>query len=657
MLVRCLRFFIAMLLAGFMLAPQWAAADDVDQFARRDFFRQVTLSPDGRFLAATVPTGDRTGLVVLRREGNDRVAAVQLGRGMHIGNFDWVSPTQIAFSVNQRFGALEQPQSTGELMLLDVNTGRSEMVIGQRVESSGPGSRVRQQQPENVAADVIDPLPLDPLHMLVAITPLGNSEQYSRVERMNLQSKRRTLVVRAPVPRADFTTDNTGEVRFARGRLSDNISKLYYRAGERSEWRLVNDEAVSGNREYPLGFSDDNRTAYLQVEQPDRPDLVVAWDTESGTRRTVVADDAVDPALTLTRFGSSQAPVGVRYWNGVPRHVFFDDNSAEARAYRMLEQAFPGQSVRVASTTSDGNTALVFVDDDRSPGDYFLFDLPTRHAQLLLSRRDWIDPEKMSPMRSVVIPARDGTKLHGFVTVPQGHAAQPLPMVVWVHGGPYGIFDRWEFDETVQLLANAGFAVLQVNFRGSGNHGRAYMEAGARQWGRLMQDDVTDATRWAISERIADPGRICIGGASYGAYSALMGVARESAMYRCAVGVVGVYDLPMMQSTDSRVARWLGNWSRDWVGNDREQLAAVSPNRLAGQIKAPVLLVAGGRDETAPIEHSRMMERALGQAGVPVETLYFPNEGHGFYNEDNQRQYFTRMLAFLRQHLGTRSGG
>ena len=234
---------------------------------------------------------------------------------------------------------------------------------------------------------------------------------------------------------------------------------------------------------------------------------------------------------------------------------------------------------------------------------------------------------------------------------PGVEAGATLPMVLLPHGGPYGIFDTWGFDEDVQILARAGYAVLQVNYRGSGNYGRAFKAAGAGEWGRKMQDDLTDATRWAIAQKIADPAKICLYGASYGGYAALMGAAREPELYRCAAGYVGVYDMVRMHKYDASLSRSLRNWTLDWIG-EREDMAAISPTLLADRIKAPVFLAAGGKDQRAPIEHSERMEKALKTASVPVEALYYPNEGHGFYTEEHRREFYTRLLAFLARHLG-----
>jgi dipeptidyl aminopeptidase/acylaminoacyl peptidase len=272
-----------------------------------------------------------------------------------------------------------------------------------------------------------------------------------------------------------------------------------------------------------------------------------------------------------------------------------------------------------------------------------------KKADAVISRRSWINPDALSDMRPVDLAARDGLALHGYLTLPPGSDGKGLPAVVLPHGGPFGVFDQPYFDDEVQILAQAGYAVLQVNFRGSGNYGRAFTRAGAREWGGKMQDDLTDATRWLAAQGIADPARICIYGASYGAFAALMGAAREPALYKCAVGLVGVYDLEKIASESS--GRSSTNWTREWIG-EGPMLAANSPIHRAAHVKAPVFLSAGGEDYIAPIAHTRKMEAALKKAGVSVETLYFPNEGHGYYLEAHRREYYAKLLDFLATHLG-----
>ena len=642
---------LAAVAAALYVASLSAAAVDVGAFVRKDRFDTIKLSPSGQYFAATVPMEDRTALVILdRNDGNKVVTGFQTGRYTHVDEFAWVNPKQVVFSMVEKHGALDQPQWLGELYTATVD-GHSEILIGQRVGGMQTGSRVPRKTAERVAAYLIDDLPQDDDNILVGVMPI-TADPYTRVEMMDVRSGRRRPVTRVPVRNARIATDNNGVVRFAGGYGANYVEQLYYREGEEKPWTLVNDEAATGRIELPLGFSGDNATAYLQVEHADGPDSIVAMDVASGKRTQVLRDDDTDPDQILYRPGTS-VPVGAILQDGKPRMEFFDPASDDARLYLSLQAAFGGDFARITSSTADGDLNLVGTYSDRNPGDFYLFDAKAKKAEHVLSRRDWIDPAQMAGVRPVSFKARDGLSIHGYLTLPPGGDGKRLPMVVMPHGGPFGVYDQWGFVDDAQILAGAGYAVLQVNFRGSGNYGRAFRTAGAQQWGGTMQDDLTDATRWAVAQGHADAGRICIYGASYGGYAALMGAAKEPGLYRCAAGYVGVYDLPTMHTQGDIQQRGSGEtYLRRWIG-DRESLGAVSPNRMADRIKVPVFLAAGGEDQRAPIQHSELMERALKKAGVPVETLYYPNEGHGFYVEAHRKEFYEKLLAFLARNLGT----
>lgn len=628
----------------------WAAID-LAPYIRRDDFNDIKLSPTGKYYAATVPLEDKTALAIFSREGNRSTGTFVPARNAHVSDFEWVSDERVVISLSEKFGTLDQPQATGELYAMNADGGRAELLVGFRVQGNGPGTRIQPKKVEAVAAFLTDGLTGDERYAVISVWPLGATEPYARAEKVDVLSGRRTSLASAPVPWANFGTDNTGEVRFAYGSSHDNANKLYYRDGSGSDWRLVNDQSDGGRIEEPLGFSADNSVAYLRVSG-DGPgtDVIIGWNPVTGERRRLLQDAGSDPVSIIYQNGT-RIPIGAQVMNGRYQNLFFDDSRPEVRQHRSLEAVFPGQALRVTSATSDGRLLMVKVWSGNNPGDFYLYDPAQKKVEHVVSRGGWIDPDQAATVEPFSFKARDGLEIHGYLTAPRG-ASGPRPMVVMPHGGPFGIFDSWRYNADTQMLAAAGYTVMQVNFRGSGNFGRRFQVAGARQWGGAMQDDLTDATRWAIQQRHADAGRICIYGASYGAYAALMGVAKEPALYRCAAGYVGVYDLPMMQRADSRQLRRMGNWSREWVGDDQTQLVAASPNRVAERIKVPVFLAAGGEDEIAPIEHTRMMESALTKAGVPVESLYYNTEGHGFYTEPHRREYYTRLLAFLAAHLG-----
>ncbi|HEV7269190.1 S9 family peptidase [Pseudoxanthomonas sp.] len=631
------------ILLGCLLAPLAHAQVDLEPLLKKDVLQTLKISPTGEYYAMTVPLEDQTILAVVRRADQQVTSKITAGSDSVVSNVWWVSDDRVVVSVAKKFGSRDQPYPTGELYATNADGTHRRQIFARY------GLDATQVQPR--AAYLIDTLPDDPRKVLVGMYALDTSTPSTRVERLDVFNGSMDTVATAPVRRASFTVDAARRVRLAIGAGDDNVRKLYHRADDRSSWTLVNDEAKTGFVEWPLGLSADGRIAYLQAEQADGPDAIVALDTVTGTRTRVLRDPVVDP-YDIIYADDGQTPVGSFFMHDKLRTAFFDDTSPTARLYRKLERSFPGSSIAITSGTRDGRLKVVQAWSDTSPGDFFLFDTTTNTADLIFSRRSWLDPKVLAPSEPVTLRARDGLTLHGYLTRPRDGRDAPLPLVVMPHGGPFGVFDRWEVDDEAEMLARAGYAVLRVNYRGSGNYGRAFKQAGARQWGRTMQDDLTDATRWAIEQKIADPARICLYGASYGAYASLMGVAREPELYRCAAGYVGVYDLALMHKQDSRESRSSRNWMEDWISDDRASLADVSPTALAQRIRAPVFLAAGGKDEIAPQAHSERMEKALKAAGVPVETLYVRTEGHGFYSEANRRTYYTRLLDFLSRHLG-----
>ncbi|UEX19301.1 S9 family peptidase [Stenotrophomonas sp. SI-NJAU-1] len=622
---------------------------DLDRYLRQEAFADIKISPGGEYVAATVPIEAGTALAIYRIADMKMVGTFRPPRNNHAHTFDWVSNERLLVGMAQKLGVLDRPAPTGELFGINANGKGGELLVGYRTAETGLGTNIKVKPAGMVAAFLTDELKDDDRNVLVAVTPFTDNAA-TQIERMDVSTGRRNAVARAPIAQAAFTIDARGEVRFAYGVGPDQKKKLYYRAGASSEWILLHDEALNPRNEAAIGFSADGRLAYLQVEQAEGPDVIVSWDPQSDERRTVLRDEIADPARIIHRPGT-QVPVGALFMGTTPRTRFFDETSEDARLYRSLETAL-GAPVYITSSTRDGSTVLVESWSGRNPGDFYLYDTLGKRARHLISRSDWIDPAQSADVRAITLQARDGRPLHGFLTVPPGVPMRALPMVVVPHGGPIGVLDDGTYSTETQMLAAAGYAVLQVNFRGSAGYGRAHAQAARKQWGAAMQDDVTDATRWAIEQGIADRERICIYGASYGAYAALMGTVREPGLYRCAAGYVGIYDLPLMyargdiQSDESGLI-----YLREWLGRPKD-LVERSPVNLAAQVGVPVLLAAGREDQRAPVVHTERMEAALKQAGTPVQALYYKNEGHGLYNLANQRDYYGHLLAFLSRSLG-----
>jgi dipeptidyl aminopeptidase/acylaminoacyl peptidase len=620
----------------------------LDPYLKADTYESIKISPTGAFYAATLTLPDRTVLIILRRSDKQVMARAMGAEHSTIANYWWVNDNRVVTAMAAKRGPRDAPTSTGELHAVNADGTGGKKLIG-NVEPSRAGQQATIYGGKYQYAELIDTLPRDDQYALVAMSEF-DSNPVTRVVRMNVDSGRFTEVASISLRRASFVADSDGVVRLAFGADRDNNSELRYRDDSESPWRALNEEKTSGHVEWPLGFSADNRTVYLQVQQDKGPDALFAYDTGSGQRTRLPGDAVVDPEW-IVRWGSDRAPVGATFASDRRRTVFFDAGSDAEKVQRTLEKAFPDQSVLITSATTDGQLLVVRVTSDANPGDFYLYDQKDKTASLIFSRRASLDPAQSARTRSIELKARDGLALHGFLTLPPGKGEASLPMVVLPHGGPFGITDTADFDEEVQMLAQAGYAVLRINYRGSGGYGRAFLHAGARQWGKAMQDDVSDATRWAVAQKIADPARICIYGASYGAYAAMMALARDPDLFRCGVGYVGVYDLPLMYSEDAAGDRSSRIWLDGWVGAP-DTLAAVSPSRLAASITKPVFLAAGGADTRAPIAHSKRMEKALKEAGIVPEVLYFPTEGHGFYTLAHRQEYYVKLFDFLSRHIG-----
>jgi dipeptidyl aminopeptidase/acylaminoacyl peptidase len=603
-------------------------APPLADFLKRDAFGTMKISPTGEYLAATVPLSDRTSLIILRRSDLKLTGHVTLSEHSHVEDFDWVNDKRVLFSIGQRFGWLDAPQLTGE-------------IFGVNADGTGQGRPVEY-------GFLFDTLRNDDDHVLIA-----NGYQ---VEKMNVVSGDSVEIARAPshTDGVDFLVDQNDVPRFAWGHDgSDRRIKTFYRADAKSPWELINDESKTDRKVEPEGFSADGKTAYLQVEESNAADSIHAFDTTTRQREIVYRDDNTSPSnyLRSPEDGSVYAAV---FEDGKPRVEYLDPENAYAKQLRAIQANFKDAMVVPTSYSKDGSLALYVVYSERIPSDYYLFDRKANRVTYIASNANWFKPEMLSEMRPISLKARDGLPLEGFLTIPRGSNGKNLPLVIHPHGGPFDVYDQWGYDPEVQLLASRGYAVLQVNFRGSGNYGRAFEHAGYKQWGGAMQDDLTDATRWAIAQGIADPDRICIYGASYGAYAALMGVVKEPSLYRCAIGYVGVYDMDLMfHGGDIHQSMYGYKFLKETLGD--QNLKAISPTNLADRITVPVMLVAGREDRRAPFKHTNLMRDALQQAHKQVDAKVYDGEGHGFYDDAHRTDLYTRMLAFLNRNIGDRT--
>lgn len=622
--------------AGLLAAAALPAAAQVRQIPAEDFFRhaqftEVELSPTGTYLAVTVPEGDRTLLAVLRTKDKGVVSKWDFGDQRHAVQVDWLNDERFLVRVAKRTGSL------------DFMVGEPDLLF-----SNADGTQ-RREVPLGGTYQVVDLLPRDPKSILVSRTV-----ERSNLFRMDIYTGRLSKVAVSPMEFGQFAIDHEGKVRYAFGSPKDGRTMQTHRYNGPNDWTLIHqDDALTGGMRIPFGFSADNQRIFMATATATSPRGVVEYDPSSGAERELFRHEFVDAGGAIWNAAGTEL-LGVSFMPDLPRKAYFDPEHPEARWLISLDRAFPDHHVEITSRTRDGRYALARVSSDVDPGQAFLLDTESGQATFMLASRDWIKPADMAPMRPVEITARDGLVLRGYLTVPRDSDGKDLPLVLNVHGGPHGPRDEWGFNPEVQFLANRGYAVLQVNYRGSGGYGQAFQAAGYRQWGTTMQDDLTDSVRWAFDQGITRPGKVCIYGGSYGGYAALMSIVREPDLYACSIGYVGVYSLPLMHKDGDIPERESGrNYLKRVLPESEAEQRAQSAAYNVERIKTPLMLVHGAKDLRVPISQYHFLVKQLAAAGkAPEDTVVEKKEGHGFYDVKNRVNLYTRMQAFLDRHIG-----
>jgi dipeptidyl aminopeptidase/acylaminoacyl peptidase len=330
---------------------------------------------------------------------------------------------------------------------------------------------------------------------------------------------------------------------------------------------------------------------------------------------------------------------------------FLDPTRAALQA--LVDERLPGRENTLVSHSRDERRYVVHSGSDRTLGAYWLLDAEERRLDPICELSPWLPEERMAPMEPVRLTSRDGLPLRGYLTLPPDRPRRDLPLVLNPHGGPWAR-DSWGFQPDVQFLASRGFAVLQVNFRGSAGFGRKFLEAGFGQWGLAMQDDLTDSVRWAIEQGIADPRRVAIYGGSYGGYATLAGLVRTPDLYACGASYVGVSNLFTWYESIPPYWRPYREMLHEMVGHperDAERMRATSPFFHADRIRVPVLVAQGANDPRVPQAESDQIVSALRARGLSVEYMVKDDEGHGFHNEENQFDFYRALERFLLRHL------
>ena len=510
------------------------------------------------------------------------------------------------------------------------------------------GGEVKDLTPmAKIQASIVDDLRNDPHHVLVQHNQ--RIPQVFDVYKINVKTGQSTRVAENPGNITGWVTDHTGSVRVAT--TTDGVnSSLLYRATEKDAFKTVvtTDFRTTVG---PMFFTFDNKNLYAMSNRDRDKTALVILDPATGKEtKPLFEHPEVDlGGAEYSRKRKVLTTVGFETWKS-QRHYF---DEATKALYGKLEKQLPGMDVAVISENLAEDTFIVASYSDRTPGVRYLYHAKTDKLVKLGDHNPRINPADMATMKPVTYTSRDGLKINGYLTLPAGREAKNLPVIVNPHGGPWAR-DSWGYNPEIQFLANRGFAVFQMNFRGSTGYGRAFWEKSFKQWGKTMQDDITDGVQWLIKEGIADPKRVGIYGGSYGGYATLAGVTYTPDLYAAAVDYVGVANLfTFMKTIPPYWAPFL-KMMHEMVGDpekDKDLMTASSPVFHVDKIKTPLFVAQGANDPRVNKNESDQMVEALKKRGIEVQYMVKGNEGHGFRNEENRYDFYGAMEGFFTKHL------
>jgi dipeptidyl aminopeptidase/acylaminoacyl peptidase len=639
-------------------AQEKPAVLPIEHFTKYDEFSSPTLSPDGNHIAYLTGKYGHSILAVIGTKDKKLVGGGRCPDGLQISELHWKSNSRIVYQLAERQPGMAQPTLTGEMGAIDFNGKAQSFIYGYRAGEMQTGTNLKVKKSSYASAEMISPLLSDDKNILIAEYPWREGASYWFFDRdakpivtsLDVFNGRKRQLGRVPLSNASVLVDANDEVRFAVGRDDSSKLAVSWKPDPKAPWQAFELPDFRDESVIPEMFSEDNQSVYL-TGMRNGESATALYKLDLATRAVTKVHGAENTDVTsVLKDLTGRRIVGIVTEIDKPQVHWLDETDRATRIQRSISKALPGQMVSIISTSHDGLRAIVFAQSDVNPGDYYLFDTQAMKMDYLFAASTWIVPDQMHGKEPFAFKARDGLELHGYLTKPG--KAGPYPLVVLPHGGPHGVRDRWNYDWQVQLLANRGYAVLQLNFRGSDGFGTGFESSGYHEWGAKMQDDITDATRWAIDNKFAAPDRICIFGASYGGYAALMGAVREPKLYRCAVGYAGVYDLELMLSSGDVPRSRLGRaYLQKALGDDVAQLRSRSPAFNAAQIQVPVLLIHGKEDWRADFKQAKNMKAALEANRKEFEWMALSREGHGVYDEETRREVYERILKFLDRHL------
>ncbi len=595
----------------------------------KDFFKNpdkagYRISPNGEYFSYLAPYENRLNIFLenLNTGESNRITSE---KNRDIRDYFWGNDNTIVFLKDDR------GDENFKLYSIDIH-----------------GNNEKNLTPfDSVTTQIIDDLEDSDTEIIIGLNK-RNKEIFDAY-RLNIETGEMILAAENPGNISGWVTDHDGKIRAATSTDGVNTS-LMYRDSEDLPFSTI---LTTSFREQinPLFFTFDNKYIYASSNVGRDKSAIIKYDIKNGKEMEIIYENP-DVDVEQLKYSEKRKVLTTIPFTTWKRERKFLDKETE-NIYNRINNELGNYEVVITDMNKNEDKFLIRTYSDRSWGSNYYYDLKTDKLRKLSDVSPWLDENEMAEMKPVIYTSRDGLKIHGYLTLPKGVEPKNLPVVINPHGGPW-YRDTWGFNPEVQFLANRGYAILQMNFRGSTGYGRDFWEKSFKQWGKTMQHDISDGVKYLIDEGIANPKKIAIYGASYGGYATLSGLAFSPELYAAGVDYVGVSNLFTFMKTFPPYWKPYLQMMYEMVGDpvkDSSLLAEASPVFNVDKIIAPLFVAQGKMDPRVNIEESNQIVSALKKRGIDVPYMVKDNEGHGFMNEENRFDFYEAMEKFLAKHI------
>ena len=637
---------IFLLLSFNTFADLGVSEDFVERFSSLPSYTNVKISPDGKMISVlTKMPDDKKGISIFDAEDLSLINAITLTKEEEVASYYWVNNERLLIQIGyyDSWGR----GSIGEYFAINYDSKKPAYVFGMRARTSGARAKVVDKFSYGYVENILED---DEKHVLLSVSVFGkqNNGGFADAIRLNVYNGQQKRLGKSPLAGGQFVSDSSGTPRFAVGSDIDNNTVTMYRASKKDEWQVLSKTPYGDGEIYPVNIAKDDSTIHIVDSTETSTYQIKEIDTKTGETQVVFHHPEYDAYPQII----DDKVLGATINPGYAKAYWFENDDPLQNSIMQAVQAFNGnievfdkKEIGLVDLSKNRDKLIIAVGDSASSSKYYLYDLKKNQVKYLLTMWPEIDDQGLEHEVPFNFINSDGVKIHGYYTPAKNQQEdQSAPMIVIPHGGPHAR-DSWGFDPDTHIFSQAGYAVLKVNFRGSTGYGKDFTQMGFGEWGGDTQQDIIEATEWAINQGIADPERIGIYGGSFGGYSAAMAPMLRPDLYKSSVAYIGVFDLEMLYDEgDIKTIKWGGKYLDKTLGQDPAKIKAMSPVQQADKLEAPIIIVSGKEDQRAPIEHAYALADALEEAGKEHELIIVEKEGHGFRKPENRLMLYKKML-------------